>query len=440
MAKETQPRQFLRAYSPCPTQPSDNKRKEPEPSDVQENPERPNKQPRTTTSTELDRPSERRAFLPARRSGPVKKKLVDPKDIEVWQNLGEGAFGRVVAARLYKNEQDPMVGMYAMKMIPKRNVRSLEWRWGLSPRQRNAERRALVDLAWHPFIVGLVDAFVDNVNLYQVLELGACGCLTDRIEAEGKLSTDATRFYLSNILLGLEFLHSNGLVHRDLKPDNIIIGADGYCMIGDLGCSEHYEAEGLWYHVGTPHYLSPEAAKGTVKRDERMAPDWWAFGLMVFELATGRLPPKINSKESKRTAYKGIIVREWTEKDIKVVDPLIKDLYDLMCDPIVEVKLRLGAEVKIHVDGRPWFNHELRTHEFFKKVNFKNIMEKRELPPWLPPIAPDLTQMYHEGGQSMPFRFENLKLANVPKHLQRDDRIILNRWPTQAQLDRLVPK
>lgn len=162
---------------------------------------------------------------------------------------------------------------------------------------RNAERRSLWELPWNPFVAGLIDAYSDTVNLYQLRELGVCGTLAQLIASRGYLPTVWSQFYFSNIVLGLEFLHTWGIMHRDIKPANLFIGGDGYLMIGDLGVSAHISDETRWVETGTLIYSPPEVNyKGSHAADlynqhfeKRISTDWWGAAVVLYEMATNKI-------------------------------------------------------------------------------------------------------------------------------------------------------
>lgn len=132
-----------------------------------------------------------------------------------------------------------------------------------------------------------MDTFVDSRNLYQVTELAQVGSLNHYMREKGALPAETCRFYFANLVIALEFIHSHGIIHRDVKPENILIGGDGYLMLADFGCATHYQAELDWGLAGTAAYNPPEAIMNTVDAETRMALDWWAAAVVLFEMASG---------------------------------------------------------------------------------------------------------------------------------------------------------
>jgi serine/threonine protein kinase len=85
---------------------------------------------------------------------------------------------------------------------------------------------------------------------------------------------------------GLEYLHASNIVHRDIKPDNILVGADGAAMLTDFGLSEQV-VESVTTRAGTPHHMAPEVVK---RESTTIASDVWSFGVTVIDLFDGQPP------------------------------------------------------------------------------------------------------------------------------------------------------
>ena len=121
------------------------------------------------------------------------------------------------------------------------------------------------------------------------MELGHCGSFSALMKNRGTIPSTDIRFYFANIVLALEFIHSHGIIHRDLKPDNILVGSDGYLMLGDFGCAAHHTANGNWEGVGTTMYMPPECFRNTLNHEFKACLEWWAAGVILYEMASGLL-------------------------------------------------------------------------------------------------------------------------------------------------------
>jgi protein-serine/threonine kinase len=132
-------------------------------------------------------------------------------------------------------------------------------------------------------------AFQSDSKLFFVLEYCPGGELFFYLSQIGRFKEDAARFYASNILLALHHLHSQNILYRDLKPENVLVSHDGYVKIADFGLSKenifgHNEAKSI---CGTAEYLAPEIL---LNQGHGKASDWWSFGGIIYEMLCGEHP------------------------------------------------------------------------------------------------------------------------------------------------------
>merc|ERR1712093_665410 len=149
--------------------------------------------------------------------------------------------------------------------------------------------RSVLETATHPFIVNLVYAFQTPRKLYFVLEYCPGGELFFHLSRAGRFSEGRCRFYASEILLAIEYLHRLNIVYRDLKPENVLLDSDGHVKITDFGLSKEGISDnvGAKSMCGTPEYLAPEILD---KKGHGKAVDWYSLGALMYEMLTG-LPP-----------------------------------------------------------------------------------------------------------------------------------------------------
>ncbi|KAG0185654.1 hypothetical protein DFQ28_009021 [Apophysomyces sp. BC1034] len=128
--------------------------------------------------------------------------------------------------------------------------------------------------------------FQDHQNLYMVQEYVIGGEVFRHLRRAGRFSNDMTRFYAAEIVLAIEYLHSKNIIYRDLKPENLLLDAQGHIKITDFGFSKTVE-DRTFTLCGTPEYLAPEIIQS---KGHSKAVDWWSLGILCFEMLAGYPP------------------------------------------------------------------------------------------------------------------------------------------------------
>jgi serine/threonine protein kinase len=154
------------------------------------------------------------------------------------------------------------------------------------------ERDILCDVD-HPFIVKLHFAFHTPAKLYLIVDFVRGGELYFHLRKKGTFSLEEARFFLAELALALGHLHGLGIVYRDLKPENVLVGADGHIKLTDFGLAKKGvsgENKPMTF-CGTPLYLAPEAIKNMkTKSGYSFEVDWWTLGALLIEMLTGQPP------------------------------------------------------------------------------------------------------------------------------------------------------
>merc|ERR1711936_855965 len=201
---------------------------------------------------------------------------VRPSQYRVVRTLGRGSFGRV-----YQVTEEATGKYFAMKVIEKKTSRNSYVLYCVE------ERRILASINF-PFIVQYESHFQTRSSVCLVMEYVEGSDLYNLLMSRKRFDADSVRFFLSQVLLCLEYLHQLDLVYRDLKLENIIIDMTGNVKIVDLGLTRLLRGgERCGSFCGTVQYLAPELIQG-FQYDK--AVDWWAFGVLAWELRSG-LPP-----------------------------------------------------------------------------------------------------------------------------------------------------
>ncbi len=201
------------------------------------------------------------------------------KSYEIQNLLGQGGYGVV-----YRASQSAILREVAIKVILPKYANSPEF-----IRRFEGEAQVVARLE-HPHIVPLYDYWREPDSAYLVMRYLRGGSLRDIIERQGKLDVETVSKIVEQVGSALTFAHNNGVVHRDVKADNILLDEDGNAYLSDFGIAKEVGAEagdGQGGLVGTPAYLAPEQIRGDEAGPQS---DVYAFGIMLYEMLSGSRP------------------------------------------------------------------------------------------------------------------------------------------------------
>jgi serum/glucocorticoid-regulated kinase 2 len=174
--------------------------------------------------------------------------------------------------------------LFAMKILRKAHLvkrRQIE---------RTRTERKVLSVVNHPFIMRLHYAFQTPDKLYLVLDYCPGGELFFHLSRFRRFPERVARFYAAELLLALGHLHKRGIIYRDLKPENVLLDAEGHVKLGDFGLAKagiQHACEGATSMCGTPEYMSPEVL---AQQGHGFCVDYWGLGMLLYEMMTG-LPP-----------------------------------------------------------------------------------------------------------------------------------------------------
>nr|CAB3264914.1 serine/threonine-protein kinase N2-like [Phallusia mammillata] len=275
--------------------------------------------------------------------------------------LGRGHFGKVLLAQHKKTNK-----MYAVKALKKGDIIARDEIDSLMVERRIFECATRVR---HPFLVNLYACFQTQEHVCFVTEYASGGDLMLHIHTD-VFSESRTVFYTGCVVLGLQYLHQNKIVYRDLKLDNLLLDKDGYLKIADFGlCKEdmgHGDRTGTF--CGTPEFLAPEVLTDT---SYTRAVDWWGLGVLIFEMLVGESPFPGDDEEE---VFDSIV-----NDEVRYPRFLSTDAISIM-----RRLLRRNPERRLGASERD--AEDVKRQPFFKKVNWEQLLQKRVKPEFVPTI------------------------------------------------------
>ncbi|XP_051959432.1 cGMP-dependent protein kinase 1-like isoform X1 [Xyrauchen texanus] len=288
-----------------------------------------------------------------------KLKLVD---FNIIDTLGVGGFGRVELVQLKSEETKT----FAMKILKKRHI--------VDTRQQEHIRseKQIMQEAHSDFIVRLYRTFKDSKYLYMLMEACLGGELWTILRDRGSFEDSTTRFYTACVVEAFAYLHSKGIIYRDLKPENLILDHRGYAKLVDFGFAKKIGfGKKTWTFCGTPEYVAPEII---LNKGHDISADYWSLGILMYELLTGS--PPFSGPDPMKTyniILRGIDMIEFPKKITKNAGNLIKKL----CRDSPSERLgNLKNGVK-----------DIQKHKWFEGFNWEGLRKGTLVPPIIPDVA-----------------------------------------------------
>lgn len=275
-------------------------------------------------------------------------------DLEMQRIIGTGNYSQVRLARLHG---EPV----AVKVMNK----------ALLHRQKQVQHvlteKQVLRLLHSPFIVSFLGTCQDEVDLYCVMEYVAGGELFKVLVKRGQLPKAEACFYLSEVVQALCCLHTLGCLYRDLKPENVLLTAEGHVKLADLGFAKLLSRDERTFTMcGTPEYIAPELINGSGCGLEL---DWWQVGVLLYEMLTGKTPFMDSSPyrlyEKVLTSSPNLSYRVFDEDSSSLLRGLLAKL----------------------PHQRPT-QTQILAHPFFRPVNWSTLLSTQ------PPFVPVLTDPF----------------------------------------------
>ena len=308
------------------------------------------------------------------------------RDYESIKIIGRGAFGEVHVCRVIKTGEIVAIKKIKKEVLIKKNQ---------IIHIRNEQ--LFMSKVKSPWIVELKASFQEDDFLYLVMEFLPGGDFMNLLIEKDKLTEEEAKFYTAELILAVESIHKLDCIHRDIKPDNILIDKTGHIKLSDFGLAKVsdklYEQNStkdpnynpnkrthqkLYSCVGTAYYVAPEVL---IKKGYSQEIDWWSVGVIFYEMLVGYAP--FCAQETQEVCFRIINHDKYLEvpKEIKLSKEALDFMNRMMSDP----NERLGKNGP----------EEIKSHPFFKGVDWDNIRNNMK-PPFIPDIENDYDTKYFE--------------------------------------------
>jgi serine/threonine kinase 38 len=328
------------------------------------------------------------------------RQKINVKDFKVITVIGKGAFGEV---RIVREKSSKKV--FAMKTMRKKDMVAKNQ---VTHIQAERDLMAAADNTW---LVKLFFSFQDDTYLYLVMEYCGGGDLMTILMREDILSEQQTRFYMSELAISINAVHELDFVHRDLKPDNILIANTGHIKLSDFGLAKSFNTSNdsliskfhkkastlkdedaknltaskarasyrnrknpqeqrkkMYSTVGTPDYIAPEVF--SQKGYDKMV-DWWSMGVIMFECLVGY--PPFYAEDPLQTCRKIVHYRKYFK--IPPDANLSREAIDLIHNLVCSHRRRFGFD-------------RIKTHPFFQTCPWHDLQTMT--PPFKPKLKSDV--------------------------------------------------
>lgn len=346
---------------------------------------------------------------PRKNVGPGKRQVAD---FEFKHTLGEGSFATVMLVEERSNGYK-----YAMKILEKAHIMK-ENKVNTVKRERD-----IISQLSHPYVIQLYCTFQTETHLFFALTLASNGCLLDLLLKYGSFSRRTTQFYTAELVLVLEYLHSKGVIHRDFKPENILLNKQWHILLTDFGTAAQLSEDNQRpkSFVGTAQYVSPEllSDKYTCKES-----DIWALGCVLYQCIAGTSP------------FDGAQHEYGIFQKVKHLEYSFEEGFPETEKDCVEKILKTKPEERLGSDARGGIK-ELKEHPMFEGIDWETL--PTTTPPTITPFLPqtsidnsDTQVVFEDNGVLEKAVFEGFDSLNItaPKKLNNNRQSALS---SQAQ-------
>ncbi|XP_005061938.1 PREDICTED: serine/threonine-protein kinase 32A [Ficedula albicollis] len=277
---------------------------------------------------------------------------------EILRAIGKGSFGKVCVVQKTDTKK-----MYAMKYMNKQKCV-----------ERNEVRNVFKELQImqgleHPFLVNLWYSFQDEEDMFMVVDLLLGGDLRYHLQRDVRFPEGAVKLFICELVLALDYLQSRHIIHRDIKPDNILLDEHGHVHITDFNIATTLTRDSpVTTIAGTKPYMAPEMFSSTKPTSYSFAVDWWSLGVTAYELLRARRPFPIGSQSSAEE-----IARMLRTAAVR---------YPAAWSPGLVALLRKLLEL----DPEKRFSQlkDIQSFPYLSDVNWDAVLQKRIMPEFIP--------------------------------------------------------
>ncbi|XP_048187253.1 serine/threonine-protein kinase 32A [Perognathus longimembris pacificus] len=253
---------------------------------------------------------------------------------EILRAIGKGSFGKVCIVQ--KNDTKKM---YAMKYMNKQKCV-----------ERNEVRNVFKELQImqgleHPFLVNLWYSFQDEEDMFMVVDLLLGGDLRYHLQQNVRFEEDTVKLFICELAMALDYLQGQRIIHRDMKPDNILLDEHGHVHITDFNIAAVLPDEArITTLAGTKPYMAPEMFGSRKEAGYSFAVDWWSLGVTAYELLRGRRPYHIrsstSSKEIAHTFQTAMVTypAAWSQEMVSLLKKLLEPDPDRRVSHLADVQ------------------------------------------------------------------------------------------------------
>ncbi|ELU01456.1 hypothetical protein CAPTEDRAFT_92464 [Capitella teleta] len=279
---------------------------------------------------------------------------------QILRAIGKGSFGKVCIVQKKDTKK-----MFAMKYMNKNMCIKKD-------AIRNVFREVeLLQNLDHPFLVNLWFTFQDDEDMFMVVDLLLGGDLRYHIQQDVKFDEARVKLYICEIALALEYLQKNRIVHRDIKPDNILLDENGHVHITDFNiATELLDGQLATSLSGTKPYMAPEVFACALDNcvGYTYAVDWWSLGVCIYEMLRAKRPYEIHSATTANE-----VTQLFASHSVSYPLSWDEDMRDLLRQLLcVDAKNRIST-----LEG-------MKAHPFLSDVDFDQVLTLQIKPLFIP--------------------------------------------------------